>query len=106
MDFDDCCSHWYVADIAYALRDILEDGVNWENPSLQQFLNGYEQRMELDKEILKELPWFLRMHNLVTFAKLLRTVDLEESRDYPEWLSGLHKKLLDKLDDYRVSFKK
>ncbi|WP_237741325.1 hypothetical protein [Bacillus bingmayongensis] len=33
----------------------------------------------IDEYILKDLPWFIRMHRLVTFAKVIQTVDIVES---------------------------
>jgi hypothetical protein len=52
------------------------------------------------------LPWFLRMRNLLSFATLLRTVDIPESQDDPDWLMVLRKKLINSIEKYRVSFEK
>lgn len=105
LDFDDCASYWYVADIAYALRDLFEDRIDLENPLFQAFLTGYSSETEVDTELLEQLPMFMRMHNLVTFAKLIRSVDVPESPEHPEWLSGLRSKLVDKINTYRDAFK-
>jgi Ser/Thr protein kinase RdoA (MazF antagonist) len=59
-----------------------------------------------DMSLLQDFPWFMRMHNLVTYAKLLRSVDIPESHDHPEWLKGLREKLMDYIENYRVSFEK
>lgn len=106
LDFDDSVNHWYVADIGYALRDLFEDEVDLNNQLFQSFIEGYQKETELDLELLQELSRFMRMHNLVTFAILLRSVDIDESEDYPEWLIGLREKLSGYIDQYRASFEK
>jgi Ser/Thr protein kinase RdoA (MazF antagonist) len=104
LDFDDCSSSWYVADIGYALRDLFEEKIDLEHPQFQKFMEGYSKETTVDMTLLKELSWFMRMHNLVSYAKLLRAVDIPESQDHPEWLIGLREKLLDYIESYRVSF--
>lgn len=106
LDFDDCVNHWYVADIAYSLRELSEYDVDLENQFVQAFIRGYTQETELDMSLLKDLKWFMRMHNIVTFATLLRTVDIQESPDDPEWLIHLREDLLGYIEEYRASFKK
>jgi Ser/Thr protein kinase RdoA (MazF antagonist) len=106
LDFDDCSNHWFVADIAFALRDLFEENVDLEHPLFQEFMKGYKKETEIDMILLKNLSWFLRMRNLLSFVTLLRTVDIPESQDHPEWLKGLRKKLEGIIDKYRVSFEK
>jgi Ser/Thr protein kinase RdoA (MazF antagonist) len=106
LDFDDCSNYWFVADIAYALRDLFEDKVDLDNLQFQEFVAGYTKETEVDIVLLEQLSEFMRMHNIVTYAKLLKCVDIPESLDYPEWLSGLRKKLLDKIESYLASFEK
>ena len=55
IDFDESVNHWYVADIAFALRDLFEDGVDLENKYFKNFIAGYKNEFELDNEILKDL---------------------------------------------------
>jgi Ser/Thr protein kinase RdoA (MazF antagonist) len=104
LDFDDCMNHWYVADIAFALRDIFKKEVDFENPFFQEFLKGYQNETDLDFSLLEQLSYFLRLHNLVTFTGLLQTVDVQESPDHPDWLSNLRLKLLQYIEQYRDTF--
>lgn len=106
LDFDDCLICWYVADIAFALRDLFEDCIDLSHPFFQEFIKGYSRETEIDTTLLQDLPWFMRMHSLVLFATLLRTVDIEESENDPEWLIGLRRKLLGYIEKYRASFEK
>jgi len=99
LDFDDCANYWFVADIAFALRDI--DGMDLRDHYFQKFIEGYSKETEVDQLLLKELPWFKRFHNVVLFAKLLRSIDLPESLEAPDWLRNLRDKLVDHVNNYR-----
>lgn len=104
LDFDDSVNHWYAADIAFALRDLFENEVDLDNESVQEFISGYKSETELDSLLLQDLSWFRRMHNLVTFSRLLQAIDIPASADHPEWLANLRVKLLNRLEQYRASF--
>jgi Ser/Thr protein kinase RdoA (MazF antagonist) len=107
VDFDDCAQYWFVADIAFALRDLFDDQaerIDLADARLQAFVAGYrEQRSVTDAE-LRQLPLFLRIHNLVSFAKLLRAADIEDAQTAPAWVADLQAKLLRKAQMYRESF--
>ncbi|WP_226641358.1 phosphotransferase enzyme family protein [Mesobacillus subterraneus] len=104
LDFDDCMNNWFVADIAYALRDILKTRDDMENPFVHAFIAGYQSETQLDQLLVKELPMFIRMHNLFTFVSLLRIIDVPESMDLPEGLINLKEKLKQYIEKYRNSF--
>lgn len=106
LDFDDCSNYWYVADIAFALRDLFNECIDYSNPSFQQFLNGYREETDIDESLLCDLSWFMRLHNLITFARLLRTIDIQESEKNPEWLIDLRNKLKIHTEYYRTLFEK
>jgi Ser/Thr protein kinase RdoA (MazF antagonist) len=108
IDFDDCIWHWHVADIAGALGgDLFDDDpaqVDLQNPTFNTFVAGYRQAKAIRNEDLDQMPLFLRLHNLVAFAKLLRAMDAGDAADDPTWLKDLRQKLTRKLDRYRVGF--
>lgn len=106
LDFDDCSYYWYVADIAFALRDLFEDSIDLTNSDFQEFVKGYESEFKIDKELLNDLSWFMRFHNLLSFTILLRSIDILELTKYPSWLLGLRKKLSGIVDNYRNHFGK
>lgn len=103
LDFDDCVHSWYVADIAYALRDLFEDEVDLDNPRFQAFIAGYKEHHPINPTILTELPTFLRMHELCLFGRLSRALDLQPGQDLPDWLQGLSARLQRRVDAYRNS---
>jgi len=104
LDFDDCCRHWYAADIANALGELSEDGVDLQHPGVQAFLAGYESEKRLDPERLKQLGWFRRMDRIYSFAELLQVLDVEEARGEPLWLTTLRNKLAGAVDRQRQRF--
>ncbi|OOE12742.1 phosphotransferase enzyme family protein [Fictibacillus arsenicus] len=104
LDFDDCAYYWYAADIAFALRDL--DDQKMTNPLFAEFVNGYESETTLDSDLVEQLPMFNRLHDLTMFVKLLRSVDISDSADHPDWMSNLRKKLVEKIEKYRSSFER
>lgn len=106
IDFDDCANYWYAADIAFALRDIFHEKVDINHPSYQVFLQGYTIETSIDEQVLKNLPLFMRMHQLMMFTKILQTVDIPELEEYPKWLKNLRKKLVNYIQKTRTEFEK
>jgi Ser/Thr protein kinase RdoA (MazF antagonist) len=103
FDFDDCSSYWYVADVAFALRDLFETGVDLSHPSFLAFIRGYCEHSSLDEELISYLPTWMRLVNLIQYAKLVRAMDLEQDQDYPEWCTSLLLKLANKMQNYKAS---
>lgn len=104
IDFDDSIYHWFVADIAFALRDLFEERIDVTKPEFIAFMNGYQSVTDVDAKLINELPQFMRMHHLFMFARLFRSVDLTEADENPEWLNGLISKFNAKLNHYREGF--
>src|SRR6266700_3105663 len=67
---------WYVADIAWALRDLFSDSIDLSTRSFRAFVRGYCQQYPLEDDLLAHLPLFVRMAKLLTYARLVRTMDL------------------------------
>ncbi len=103
FDFDDGSSSWYVADIAFALRDLFETGVDRSLPSFRAFILGYSEHASLDEELISHLPTWMRLVNLIMYAKLVRAMDLANDQDYPEWCTSLLLKLENKRQNYKAS---
>ena len=107
MDFDDCAFYWFEADISFALRDLFEDsvdGVDFECERLTAFLKGYRSEMQLGDAAVGRIPLFLRMHNLITYAKLIRTLGDGPGQEEPDWMADLRNRLEDKCREYREQF--
>ena len=103
FDFDDCSYYWYIADIAFALRDLFETGVDLSHPSFRAFIRGYCEQYSLDEELISHLPTFMRLTNLITYAKMVRAMDLANDQNSPEWCISLLLKLANKRQNYKAS---
>jgi len=49
------------------------------------------------------VPLFLRFSGLLQYARMVRATDLADGTDYPDWLVGLNRKLLQRMTDYRAT---
>ncbi len=103
LDFDDCSHYWYVADIAFALRDLFDNSIDPSNAFLQAFISGYSKQYPLDNELISHLPTFRRMVNIFTYAKLVRAMDIANDQDYPEIYASLVVKLKNVMQRYKTS---
>ncbi len=103
LDFDDCSSCWYAADVAFALRDLFEGGVDLSSPSLRAFISGYTQHATLSEEAISHLPTWMRLANLFAYAKLMRAMDLAADQNSPEWAAPLQVNLETWVQNYKAS---
>jgi hypothetical protein len=55
------------------------------------------------KELISHLPTFMRLANLITYAKLVRAMDLASDQDYPETYTALLLKLENWVHNYKES---
>lgn len=107
IDFDDCAWYWYVADIALALSDLFGDRpsqVDFANPAFRHFIQGYRTVRSLVQADLEMIPLFLRLQNLVSFARLYRAVTPVDPAGELPWMPGLREKLTAKMQFYREGF--
>ncbi|MBN1148118.1 MAG: phosphotransferase [Anaerolineales bacterium] len=106
-DFDDCAYYWFVADIPYALRELFDDRLerfDFEDGRFQAFLRGYRSLRQMENEELGRIALFLRLHNLVAFARIYRSIVENPASEEPEWTVALRERLGGKLEQYREDF--
>ncbi|MCA1054405.1 phosphotransferase [Rossellomorea aquimaris] len=103
LDFDDASVHWFAADVVYALRAVGD--FDLENPIIKTFIEGYKSESSLDLDLISEHSLFERLHGVISLAKLIRAVDLNEE-ELPEWLDHLRVKLCGVIERYRLSIEK
>lgn len=103
LDFDDCSRLWYVGDVALALRDLFENGVDTSDPRFRLFVDGYREHHPLTEASIAHLPLFMRYARLVMYARLARSLDLTPGAEYPEWLRDLSGRMLARMAEYRAS---
>lgn len=105
LDFDDCSTHWYVADVAFALRDVFDAGAGVANASAVAFVRGYRTHRPIDDELLDAMPMFSRLSRLLTYTTLIRSLDLPDSSDHPDWLRALRRRLETRAAAYAASMR-
>lgn len=103
LDVDDCTRMWFAADIAFALGDLFEEDPNLNNERFLGFVAGYASYHALDDESLSRLPQFLRLQDLLKYARMVNAVDLQPGSEHPDWLHALHQKLHQRMAVYRSS---
>ena len=103
IDFDDCAHHWYGADIAFALRDLFDEGAEITDPSVQSFLRGYGAHQPIDAPMLASLPVFSRLARLTTYARITRALDVQADDGPPPWIMDLHQRLHLRARQYETS---
>lgn len=91
IDLDDCLYSWYAADIAYALRDLFNQGyrINFNLPEAQEFLRGYQREFALEPPWLDRMEEFYRIHHYFSYKRIERALDIEKTPDNPDWLNDL-----------------
>jgi len=108
LDFDECSNYWFEADIAFALRDLFDDSidkVDLKCNRLNAFLAGYRSVIPIDDAAIKRIPIFLRLHNLISYARLIRSVGSEPDDSGPEWARTLGNRLTDIYTEQRKQFR-
>jgi len=95
IDFDDAIYSWFVADIAYALSDLFDEGekVNINDKKFLQFIKGYREMEHISDEQIDQIPGFYKYHNFITYKKLEKSIDLTIDDKNPDWMNDLILKL-------------
>ena len=98
IDFDDCAYYPLVADIAYGIPDILECNSDKKEFMLNNFIDGYNSKLDLPSKWREELNLFHKLMLFLKYARVLRSyreanpaTDLEWTAKmrarHMEWLS-------------------
>lgn len=95
IDLDDCLYSWFAADMAYALRDLFNQGFRLDLtlPEAVEFLRGYRKEFPLEEFWLNRMEDFYRIHHYFSYKRIERSLDLEEGPDDPQWMDGLRENL-------------
>src|SRR5947209_3292741 len=107
FDFDDCAHYWFVADVAYALRDVYDDRIeriDLADPLFRAFVAGYRSTRPLSDDHLHLLPVFVRAHNVYWSARLHRSVADGAIPGESQWTTDLRRRLVTVVDRFRDGF--
>lgn len=85
FDFDECQNSWFIEDIAIQLfytvyvmcDDSIEERNNKAKEFMQHFLKGYELEKSIDIEMLKLIPQFLMLREMIVHVGIYKMWDLD-----------------------------
>jgi amicoumacin kinase len=102
FDFDESAYHWFAYDLATSFyhaywqassstpEDIHFSRVYWEH-----FLRGYQQEHRLSKEIIQQIPIFLKIREIFLYTLFLEKWELLNLQDWQNYtLTNLKKNIL------------
>lgn len=107
IDFDDSAVYPFVADIALALSDLFDDNperVDFQHEVFQHFIAGYRAARPFSQAELHLIPLFMRVQNLITYARLYRALTPVDPAGELPWMAGLRTKLAAKMAVYQNGF--
>ncbi|MEH7010894.1 phosphotransferase [Neobacillus niacini] len=101
FDFDDSAYHWFAYDLAtsfyhaywqatsFTPEDKEFSSVFWKN-----FLKGYNQEQKISKELIQQIPIFLKIREIFLYTLFLEKWDLENLQGWQEYtLADLKNKI-------------
>jgi Ser/Thr protein kinase RdoA (MazF antagonist) len=92
FDFDDCAYHWFAYDLAAAFYHAYWQAssftpVNTQFSSVfwEHFLRGYHQEHTLNKELIQQIPIFLKIREIFLYTLFWEKWDLENLLDWQNY---------------------
>jgi Ser/Thr protein kinase RdoA (MazF antagonist) len=76
FDFDDCCYHWFMYDVAVAIRAGRKLSDKYRGPYLRVLLEGYASEKDPGPQAVDDVTMFARLAALYRYVTLLRSYDL------------------------------
>lgn len=103
FDFDDCAYYWFAHDIAVSYYHAYWQGTSWYpewktfgKDFMISFLDGYQHENSLPKEILQQIPTFLKMREIFLYQLFLEKWNMNELE---EWQSETLQNLKYQIED-------
>ncbi|NHK30811.1 MAG: phosphotransferase [Asgard group archaeon] len=101
IDFDDAAYYHYIADIAFALEEIREEKTNFRQQLLGDFIKGYKKIKTLPANWNEQLECYFLLLDVLKYARTLHAYDNTNPENYPEWLTELHERHMNSLNETR-----
>ena len=106
-DLRDCAYSPFAADVALALRDLCDDRIaqiDFQDDRLQTFVAGYRAAKPLTEAALRQLPLYIRLGNLLSFARALWSLGEGPLQPEPVWTTEMRRDLVATLQKDRHDF--
>ncbi|MCA1318578.1 phosphotransferase [Bacillus tianshenii] len=92
FDFDDCAYHWYAYDIAVSFYHAYWQGTsadpdakNFGVDFMKAFMDGYKKEQTIDKDILLQIPIFLKIRELFLYVLFMKKWDLNKLEGWQDF---------------------
>ncbi|WHX98265.1 phosphotransferase [Neobacillus sp. DY30] len=89
FDFDDCAYHWFAYDLAasfyhayWQASSYTPENTQFSREFWEHFLRGYQQAHTLSKELIQQIPIFLKIREIFLYTLFLEKWDLENLLDW------------------------
>lgn len=89
FDFDDCAYHWFAYDLAasfyhayWQASSYTPENTQFTREFWEHFLRGYQQAHTLSKELIQQIPIFLKIREIFLYTLFLEKWDLENLLDW------------------------
>ncbi|MCM3691267.1 phosphotransferase enzyme family protein [Neobacillus niacini] len=89
FDFDDCAYHWFAYDLATAFyhaywqtSSYTPENTNFSREFWEHFLRGYQQEHKISKELIQQIPIFLKIREIFLYILFLEKWDLKNLQDW------------------------
>jgi amicoumacin kinase len=113
FDFDDCSFSWFAQDIAVSFYHAVwqsssfnPDFKNFPNEFIQCFFEGYSQENELNKEIVDQIPLFLKLREIFLLNLFNKKWDIQNLLEWQSYtLKDLKHRIENEIPYTEVPFK-
>ncbi|MEH7273332.1 phosphotransferase enzyme family protein, partial [Neobacillus vireti] len=89
FDFDDCAYHWYAYDLAAAFyhaywqtSSFTPENTQFSSEFWEHFLRGYQQVHTLSKELIQQIPIFLKIREVFLYTLFLEKWNSDNLEDW------------------------
>ncbi|MFD0048917.1 phosphotransferase enzyme family protein [Actinomycetes bacterium NPDC127524] len=105
FDFDDCAYNWFAYDLAVSFyhaywqaSSFTQDNINFSNIFWANFLRGYTSERTMTKELIEQVPIFLKIREIFLYVLFLEKWDLVHLEDWQAYtLKDLNYKIDNKI---------
>ncbi|PAE44126.1 hypothetical protein CHI06_02870 [Bacillus sp. 7884-1] len=92
FDFDDCAYHWFAYDLAAAFyhaywqaSSFTPENKQFSREFWEHFLIGYQQEHTISKELIQQIPIFLKIREIFLYTLFLEKWDMENLQDWQNY---------------------
>lgn len=113
FDFDDCAYHWFAYDLAVSFyhaywqaSSFTPEQTDFSRIFWHHFLKGYNEEHPIQREMLEQIPTFLKIREIFLYVLFLEKWDLHSLADWQSYtLEDLKYRIEEQIPYSNVNFK-